>query len=297
MREKVLRLWDEIEGELAGMPAPLSSDDLRGVLAFLDGLSLPPPPEGGEDTILPYLKSQVPASRFRHVLETLRPSLARRALGLLAAVRPQAHILGRSFWMATAAVSLGLLPLMAWVTGDGTAVLVMLAPLLAVAGVGFAFRGTPSGLWEVEQASPLDPMALALARFLVMVSYDVLLLSVVTSVTGFAGRAALALAWLAPLVFLGTVALLAALRWGGGAGVLVGMSLWALLVGWRHMAAALEVSSWSSIAGFDPFALPGDPLWLANKVALLIMTAALSMGAILGPRLRRWLIAPKEVRL
>lgn len=276
--ERARKLRDAIAAEIADLPDALPPGEVERVLACLDRLPDPVPAEAMTADLIRRLRRHLPGPRFRAVLEAQRPPLPGRALALLAAVRPQAGLLGGAFWLASAAVGLALTVVATWAMADAAAALVLVAPLLAVGGVGFAFRGVPTGLWEAERACPLDPLTLALARFVVVAAYDAGLMGLVTLALGPGGKAALLLAWLAPFLFLGTVAFLAALRWGGAVGAAAGTAAWAILVSLHQLPAAV-----------DPLSLPGAPGWLAVKLGLVALSALLWWAVARPGPARRWL--------
>lgn len=163
-----------------------------------------------------------------------REGVVRQALAVVA---PQVHLLRRPFWFASAAVVAAGLPLLhpGWraavdleLTYAGF--LVLVAPVLAVLGVAYAFRGI-GGTAELELACPLHPVHLVLGRLCWVLAYDSALL----------GAASLAAAglepgvrlgylvalWLAPMLLLAAGALAASRYLGPAGGAGLALAAWA----------------------------------------------------------------------
>jgi hypothetical protein len=187
-------------------------------------------------------------------------------VNIINAIKPQVGLLGEVFWLASAIIMVLITALVCINTVDGGSVLVLAAPFLAVAGVAFAFRGSGTGFWEVEQACPVNPVSLAVARFVVVIFYDVVMITLVTIIMAMFSvdyqPGLVFISWLAPLLFLGTVTLLVAVKWNGGIAAAVGMGIWMLLV-WGH----------AENHAFDLLALPGSEFWLTGKLLLFFLTA------------------------
>lgn len=264
---------------------PLTEDEIRMVASGLSALPAAEPPEALTRQLIESLRPHVPEPRFRAQMKAERSIAAGHFVTLLSAVRPQVSAVGRTFWLATALLyavvgAAGWL-LTASLSAPGfTAMIMFMLPLFAVATVGFAFRGTRSGYWEAERASPIDPATLALARFTLVTIYAIGLATILTIAVGVfrfqISLGTLMLSWLAPLLLLASITLFLSVRWNGMTGSLVGFGLWGACV-LVHMQRA----------PFDLFALPGDDFWLAGKMILLALTGALWLIGL--PWMRRGL--------
>lgn len=279
--ERIRRLRAEIASELDGVGDALRPEELEAVLRWLSTAPRAQPTEEMTERLLENLRPHLPARRFRLRMEEAGAGHGPGGLALLRALLPQATLLGRAFWLGSAVVAAVLVLVL--LIMDAAPALVLAAPVLAVAGVALAFRGARrSGLWEAELACPVDPITLALARFLLVVGYDTALLGLATVVLGVAGTGsglqagagAFLLAWLAPFLFLGTVAFVISSRWGGPAGLTAGLGVWAVFL-WVHLRRPP--------VGLDFLALPGTEAWWTGKVILLAATGL----ALLSLRARR----------
>lgn len=275
--QRVRRLRDAVAAELGDVPGALSPDQLEAVLAWLAQDAVPHPAQAMTEQLLDSLRPALAhraRPRFRRRLAATGGSGTPGAMGLLAILRPQVTLLGRSFWLGSAALAVTLLLVTA--ARQSVPFFLWVGPLLAVAGVALAFRGSGTGLWEAERACPVDPLALALGRFVLVTLYDAALLGLATLALHLAGPAAaggvhvaaLLLAWLAPFLFLGTVAFVLSLRWGGVTGPAAAMTLWAAVV-WRQLAPPGAGSGlvWALAAP------PGTGAWWQGRVLLLAATA------------------------
>lgn len=183
------------------------------------------------------LEQTEPALGFREQILAQRRSLRQpkgwvlhMANQLLLVVKPQVHLFGWAYWLSTALVmSLGFL----FLPGENRPVLVplfLVAPLLAVLGVALAFRSYSYGVAEWERGCPISPTQLLLARIFLVVFYDIVLGTVVSCSLYQRGigdsLALLILAWLAPLLTLAGITLLATIRWGTLTATNVGLVLW-----------------------------------------------------------------------
>ncbi|PZN03095.1 MULTISPECIES: hypothetical protein [Thermaerobacter] len=275
--EQIRRLRDAIVAELGDVPGGLSPEQLETVLAWLAQDAVPHPTPAMTERLLDSLRPVLAHGdrpRFRRRLVATGGSGMPGAMGLLAVLRPQVTLLGRSFWLGSAALAATLLLVAA--ARQSVPFFLWVAPLLAVGGVAVAFRGSGTGLGEAERACPVDPLALALGRFVLVTLYDAILLALATLALHLGGPAAaggvhiaaLLLAWLAPFLFLGTVAFVLSLRWGGVTGPAAAMTLWAAMV-WRQLAPPGAGSGlvWALAAP------PGTGAWWQGKVLLLAVTA------------------------
>ena len=277
--ERIRRVRDAIVAELGDIPGGLSPHQLEAVLAWLAQDAVPHPTSAMTEQLLDSLRPVLAHGarrRFRRRLAVAGGSGMPGAMGLLAVLRPQVTLLGRSFWLGSAALTAILLLVAA--ARQSMPFFLWLAPVLAVAGVGVAFRGSDTGLGEAERACPVAPLTLTLGRFVLVTLYDAILLALATMAWQLVGPApaggihiaALLLAWVAPFLFLGTVAFVLSVRWGGVAGPVAAMTLWAAVL-WRQLARPGAGSDllWTLAAP------PGTGAWWQGKVLLLAVTAVI----------------------
>lgn len=285
--EKIQRLLHELAEDRQDTPddRPLTVDELRYIMAELSVLPTAVPSEAMTQALIENLRPHVPEPRFRSAMEAERASAARRLVSLVAAILPQANALGRNFWLATA-ILYAAVGVAGWLyaapgTSFSVGPFIMFAlPLLAIAGVGFAFRGTQSGFWEAERAAPIDPATLAIARFTLVTAHAIALATAITLGLGLfrieLHLGAFILSWLAPLLLLASLTLFLSVRWNGMIGSLAGFSLWSVFL-LMH----------SRQARFDLLALPGEDFWLAGKIILFALTVLLWLVGV--PWMRRGL--------
>lgn len=150
-------------------------------------------------------------------------------------LRTQARVVRREFWPASALVmALGaLIALILCKPGSsGEALpLVLIAPVIAAAGVSFLYCPAVDPALEIELATPTPPRLMLLARLALVFGFDLGL--------GLAGSVVLALlrpavslwplvtAWLAPMAFLSAFSfLISVLSADPGGGALVSLGLW-----------------------------------------------------------------------
>lgn len=285
--EKIQRLLHELAEDRQDTPddRPLTVDELRYIMAELSVLPTAVPSEAMTQALIENLRPHVPEPRFRSAMESERASIAGRLVSLVAAIQPQVSALGRQFWLATALLYVAV-GVAGWMyaqsyTPYSVGPFIMFAlPLLAVVGVGFAFRGTQSGYWEAERAAPIDPATLAIARFTVVTAYAIALATVITLALGVfrleLHLGALMLSWLAPLLLLASITLFLSVRWNGMIGSSAGFALWSVFL----IMHSRQVR-------FDLLALPGEDFWLAGKIILFALTVLLWLVGV--PWMRRGL--------
>lgn len=185
------------------------------------------------------------SSRFRIQVKNERgrmnqrwPNSIRKLYHVLGLVRPQIQLLGWPFWLSsTVVLSMGLLVLPSN-THQSMIPLLVLAPLLAVLSVAYAFRSYSYGVIEWEKSCPISPTQLVLGRLSIIVFYDMLLSSLVSFSLYNRGISAslgiLILAWLAPLLALAGLTLILSLRFGQVVATCVGTLAWLLFVFTSH---------------------------------------------------------------
>lgn len=206
--------------------------------------------------------------------------------GALTAVWPQVRLLRRPFWLASAAVVAAGLPLLDQAVrahlGIGLtygAFLVLVAPVLAILGVIYAFRGAGTGMAEVEMTCALTPAQLVLGRLFWVAAYDAALLGAgslaAAGVEPGVRLGWLVLGWLLPMMLLaaGTLALsLYVPPWAGGMAALAAWAA-ALVAVWTNPdLTPAFLTIWPSIGA----------LAVTAGVGALALTAAVAAAA---PRL------------
>lgn len=198
----------------------------------------------------------------------------RRAHGLritavLALLRAQLPLVRRELWAASAVV-LGVGVLVASALGSATAAattLALLAPLVAGVGLAFVYGPENDPFLELATATPTPARAVLMARFTLVVGYD-LVLALLANVTVVVlwpevGLLPLVALWLGPMLVLGSLALVVGVRFGPVAGVAVAGGLWTLRV-----ASALDGSAGGRVADLL------EQLW-ATSVTTLALAAVL----------------------
>lgn len=179
----------------------------------------------------------------------------------------QMRILQLDFWLYSVFVTLlgGLLTLPGLPLSNDT-ILWLVAPVLAVLGVHHGFRSDRYKVSELEAAAPISPLRLALARLLVILCYDTLLMGALSLfLARLSGGAfsTLILHWLAPLVLVTGIALALSLRFALRPALTVGYTIWMAFVGLAHSAVTLP----------DPRAI---------ETGLLLLGLALMAAGVVG---------------
>lgn len=158
--------------------------------------------------------------------------------GWIALARSQTSLLEPPFWWASAllfALGLGTA-----IFADGRTValsIALLSPVLAAAGVAYAFRPSARSLWEIERASPINPIELVYARLGLILSFNlalsVPLLALLAVVEPNLILWRLLVVWSGFMLGLTGLALYATVRWGALVGGAAPLILWAAVVGWQ----------------------------------------------------------------
>ncbi|BAS29014.1 hypothetical protein [Limnochorda pilosa] len=201
----------------------------------------------------------------------------RRSLRTLVALaRSQVELPHLEFWAASIfLVSLGCLASFRLNLPQGLSPLAAVAPLVSLLGVRYTLR--PARQAGILLAPSFTPGQVALARFMVVVAYDFLLLlaaSVALWVAAgphSAGSSLLAfllpmtLAWFAPLVLFGAISLSISLLVGVPVGIGLGTLGWLALLPTRTAAPLASLL----LAG------PGPDSWFEVKVAALLVAGVL----------------------
>lgn len=212
---------------------------------------------------------------------------ARSLLGMGSQVR----VLGRRFWVASAAlVALGV-PLVNRTPGTApgpsvtySAFLIAIAPVLAVLGVAYAFRSAGTGMAEVEMLCAISPAQLVFGRLLWVAAYDAALLGLGSLVAASYERDArldwLVAGWITPMLLLALSVMV--------------LSLYIPL--WASVACALAV--WVAAIGAEYVRLGrGGHGWWSYEVASSPTSIPLTLAAFAGVILLVWVAAARAPQL
>ncbi|MFW6135718.1 MAG: hypothetical protein ACOC7N_02725 [Chloroflexota bacterium] len=225
-------------------------EELAEVLASDGGTPDPSPTDHARllAALEPYLPPLTPAPANGSKSERPLSTIVSRAGSAMWA---QAALLRAPFWWAGALVLLlglgaallkgsGLLPLL----------FVFLTPVLAAAGVAYAFRPETRTLWELERLTPVRPLELLYTRLLVVLAFDALLSLVLLAMVWVQVPQLVLwrflLVWLGPMLALAGIALYATVRWGPTSGAVLPLGLWGAFVTlawWQVMERATDVQT------------------------------------------------------
>jgi len=171
---------------------------------------------------------QPPANMAERALESVsrpKPSRLRQAWGILMAQRP---LVRREIWPASALVML-LGYLAAVISGQQRALLIV-APLVAAAGLASIYGPENDPVFELALAAPISPRQILLARIALVFGYDLILASAASiglyPVMPGLPLGNLILSWLGPMTFLSSAALLLSLWVGANNAVAIAYLGW-----------------------------------------------------------------------
>lgn len=223
-----------------------SLGDLSKLADFLETDRLPDPGKKETARLLEALEPYLP--------DTTAPR-TRTPANWLHLARSQFVLFEGSFWLSSALILLlGLLMTVV----DGRELLplafVLLSPLLAAAGVAYAFRPETRALGELERLTATSPVELLYTRLALVLAFNLLTSILLLLLIWLEGSQVvlwrLALVWLGPMLALSGLALYTTIRWGGLVGTLLPLGLWGSLVllGFReafyHIAEGMTLTSW-----------------------------------------------------
>ena len=144
----------------------------------------------------------------------------------------------------------------------------LVAPLLAAAGVAFAYGPAVDPAYELVATTPASPVAVLLVRLAAVLTVDALLTVGADLAAGFGWRSGLLL----PMAAAAVLAAAVAARWTPMAGAAAGMTAWVALLGLRLLA--------------------GKPLdWLVGphaQLAYALATVALLVALLRRVRTNGW---------
>ena len=147
----------------------------------------------------------------------------------------QVNLFRLDFWLLSAGITLlgGFLTLGSAALSTVTS-LWLVSPILAVLGVYSGFQSSMYRVEELENACPISPLRLALARLLIILGYDGLLLGglslVLARLTGSGLFGGLIIHWLAPLVLVTGLSLVASLRFSLRVALTLAYAVWMTFV-------------------------------------------------------------------
>lgn len=208
--------------------------DLSGVAARLEGYVSPPPSAAETARLLGALRPLVAARREAHEILPDEPSLEHGLRHWVHLALTQTSLLEPPFWWASA--GLFLLGVLVGAVGQGGALalgFVLLAPVLAAAGVAYAFRPAAQAFRDLERAAPIQPLELVYARLGLVLAFNLVLSLGVLGIIWLQEPRVilwrLALLWLGPMLGLAGFALYCAVRWGAVVGAAAPLVLWTAL--------------------------------------------------------------------
>jgi hypothetical protein len=191
------------------------------------------------------VRTPAPAPEPDFLEDAPLPAAQRGVRGWLDLARSQTSLLESSFWWASGLVfTVGLLAGLTQAGRPYSLILAFLSPVLAAAGVAYAFRPSLRSLGEMERACPINPLELVYARLGLVLAFNLVLsLALLTMLA--ATEPGLVLwrlvaAWLGPMLALAGVALYTTVRWGAVAGAASPLTLWAALLLGLWQAAGRE---------------------------------------------------------
>jgi hypothetical protein len=176
-----------------------------------------------------------PPSRVRQALARRWATPGAQLLYFLDVARAQISILRPGFWLFSLFITLlgGALTVSDMHLPQVLA-LWLVAPTLAMVGVHYGFLSAVHQVGELEAVCPVSPLRLTLARLIILLSYDILLLGGLSAFfagspqsPGFGG---LLLHWLAPLLLVTGVALAVSVRFSLRSALTTGYLGWILFV-------------------------------------------------------------------
>jgi hypothetical protein len=195
-----------------------------------------------------------------------------------------------SFWLAGALLLLLGLFLTAI---DGRVLLpltfVLLSPLLAAAGVAYAFRPETRTLGELERLTSTGAAELLYTRLALVLAFNLLISFFLLLLIWLEGPQVvlwrLALAWLGPMLALTGLALYITIRWGSLVGAIIPLGLWGslALLGWRdallRATDGMTPAAWLllEVSRSDP-ALIGSILACIVSLGLLVLAGRAVTG-------------------
>lgn len=249
--------------------------DLSALAHFLETDAIPDPGLEKHTRLLAALEPYLPVSAVPQ---------PRRLSHWLRLARGQLVLFEGSFWLSGALVLL--LGLVLTVV-DGRELLplafVLLAPLLAAAGVAYAFRPETRSLGELERLTATGAVELLYVRLALVLAFNLLISLLLLLLIWLEGPQVvlwrLALAWLGPMLALAGLALYATVRWGSLVGAILPLALWGglALLGWRE--ALLRVAEGMTPAAWLLLGIShSNPALISSILACLVGLGLLGLA-------------------
>lgn len=222
--------------------------------------------------LLARLKPLLPTvSPVRQAIHTRQARRRGRLSVLLETACIQVSILHLTFWLLSLVVIVAGAAAILSAPLDQSLLLRAIGPFLAYLSTTTAFRGASLRVTEFELTCPPSPVQLAIARLVIVLSYDLglgLLLSLVLWAAGSGSFLILTLHWLMPLLLVAGLALLLSLRLG------------------VYTAAALAYGGWLAFLVLDSGFIQSDfspliPLTIGAEVVIgLVGLASLAIALL-----------------
>lgn len=208
--------------------------DLAPLAERLDGYIAPEPSPADTARLLQRLRPMV-AARAEILLPEPEPASA-GARYFLRLAWSQTTLMEPAFWWASGLIFLlGIIMGLLDRAGSAAVLYALAAPVLAAAGVAYAFRPSAGSLLELERSMPIQPLELIYSRLGLVASFNLavtlgaLLVLWVQEPQTVLWR--LVATWLGPLLAMTGIALYATVRWGTIAGAAAPLALWLALLG------------------------------------------------------------------
>ncbi|MFN8527554.1 MAG: hypothetical protein U0670_02970 [Anaerolineae bacterium] len=248
-------------------PAPEPHD--ADVRAFLEGWRMPESDPAAKTRLIMALKN-VPLSPAW--IEPPRLSRREKLSQAVLILRAQVRVVGWLTWIASLIViAFGVLVTLLLADLDSAGLpLVIVAPLVTALGVAFIYGEDADPSMEIQQAAPVSPQVLLLARLMLLFGFDLALSLLgslfLTVVSAQFTLMPLILSWLVPMAFLSALAfVLSVLFFDPLGSVLIAIGVWGALVVRHYLTLPLPVST--------PDLLSAElrPLVLASAAGLLVI--------------------------
>lgn len=166
--------------------------------------------------------------------------------------RAQISVLRPGFWFfSVLMILLGMILTTPEFNIPDAVVLWLVTPVVALVGIHYGFQSVIHRVSELEAAAPISPLRLSLARLVIVLMYDILLLSAFSlfliSQGGEGGSlVGSILHFLSPLLLVSGLALTCSLRWSMRVSLTVGYAVWMVFVmALLNLASAAE---WVALA-------------------------------------------------
>ncbi len=270
-------------------------EELVDVLASDGGAPDPSPTDHAHllAALEPHLPPLAPALENGSKAERQLSTIVSRAWG---AMWTQAARLRAPFWWTGAFVLLlglgagllkgsGLLPLF----------FVFLTPVLAAAGVAYAFRPETQTLRELERLTPVRPLELLYTRLFVVLTFNAFLSLVLLAMVWVQVPQLVLwrflLAWLGPMLALTGLALYTTVRWGPTAGSVLPLGIWGVfvLLGWWQAIDQADASSTRIVSAGEAVTRLLSQINTSTGILVACLLAS-ALGLLLIGQAGRWVM-------